>query len=145
MIQYAFAIVFQVLLWLCKGLFWLVVGIFYWIFTGGTVKKVLLRLFAVFAVCLSVWGGIELNNRYESKKKEQQFMESIEGTTEYICIAKEFINIRVSPSTTASVLGRVNRGSTVYVYEIKDGFARVRYGSKIGYANAKFIKIKQQQ
>ena len=144
MIQYAFAIVFQVLLWLCKGLFWLVVGTFYWIFTGGTVKKVLLRLSAVIAVCLSVWGGIVLYDKHEATKRKQ-YLDSLAGTTEYVCIAKEFINIRVSPNTKADVLGRVIRGGKVYVYEIKDGFAKVKFGDDIGYANAKFIKIRQQQ
>lgn len=67
---------------------------------------------------------------------------SAPATIEYICTANEFINIRVSPNTKANVLGRVKRGESVQVYEIKNGFAKVKWGSGYGYANAKYIKKK---
>lgn len=144
MISYAFSLVLQLMFWVVRILFWLICGVFYWIFTGDSFKSVMLRLFTVVGLALSVWGGIELYNRHEASKR-QQFRESLAGTTEYVCIANEFINIRVSPNTKADVLGRVNRGGTVYVYEIKDGFARVKFGNGIGYANAKFIKIREKR
>ena len=102
MISYAFSLVLQLMVWVVRILFWLICGVFYWIFTGDSFKSVMLRLFTVVGLALSVWGGIELYDRHEASKR-QQFLESLAGTTEYVCIANEFINIRVSPNTKADV------------------------------------------
>lgn len=83
-----------------------------------------------------------LDNNSSSSRIKSQTEISAPATTEYICIANEFINIRVSPNTQANVLGKVKRGETVQVYEIKNGFAKVKWGSGYGYANAKYIKKK---
>ena len=83
-----------------------------------------------------------LDNNSSSSRIKSQTEISAPATTEYICIANEFINIRVSPNTQANVLGKVKRGETVQVYEIKNGFAKVKWGTGYGYANAKYIKKK---
>ena len=145
MIGYCLGICFQLIFWLVKIVFWLICGVFYWIFDSDSFKTGLVKFLTVAGVELMVWGGIELYNYSgSSKPKNKSNIESVEGTVEYVCIANEFINIRVSPNTKAAVLGKVNRGESVYVYEVNNGFAKVKYGSGIGYANAKFIAKKKR-
>ncbi len=86
--------------------------------------------------------GLFMADKNFSSKVKAKTEISAPATIEYICTANEFINIRVSPNTKANVLGRVKRGESVQVYEIKNGFAKVKWGSGYGYANAKYIKKK---
>lgn len=53
-----------------------------------------------------------------------------------------FLNIRATPSTKGKVLGRVDNGALVEVIEIKDGWAKVRYGgSKEAYMSSEYLSL----
>lgn len=49
------------------------------------------------------------------------------------------LNVRKSPSTSASVLGIFNRGQQIEVVSISKGWAKVKYNGKVGYVSEKYI------
>lgn len=54
------------------------------------------------------------------------------------------LNVRVSGSTTASVIGGVSKGDRLEVIDINQlGWAKVEYRNSIGYVSAKFLKFVQ--
>lgn len=142
MIPLYFALFLQFVWYILQLLFFLLFGVFIWIFSGHGWKNKFCRFLGVCIVVLLVWVGYMV---YDNSDKlfDKQDQNQIQ-TIEYVCIANEFINIRTSPNTKASVLGKVMRGESVYVLEIKEGFAKVKYGAGYGYANAKYIKIKNK-
>ncbi len=62
-----------------------------------------------------------------------------QDTTTYVCTASEFINVRVSPNSKSTSVGRINRGEYVHVYEIDGGFAKIKFNDEIRYVNANYI------
>lgn len=131
-LAYVCFLIIGILMAICK----VVMGLFRWYFLNGCSF-----LIVNIAIAITTFFCVTSNssNTYNNTKQTEI---SVPATTEYVCTANEFINIRVSPNTKANVLGRVKRGESVYVYEIKNGFAKVKYGSGYGYANANYIKKK---
>ncbi len=55
------------------------------------------------------------------------------------------LNVRVSPSTTASLIGRVSKGDRLEVIDInQSGWAKVEFRNSVGYVSTKFLKFVQQ-
>lgn len=113
-------------------------------FIMGTLRVYFYSGASFLVVNIIIFGclGLFMADKNFSSKVKAKTEISAPATIEYICTANEFINIRVSPNTKANVLGRVKRGESVQVYEIKNGFAKVKWGSGYGYANANYIKKK---
>ena len=53
------------------------------------------------------------------------------------------LNVRNSPSTSAARIGGVTRGKTLNVYEVKDGWLRIGYGTEYGWVMAKYTTYKE--
>lgn len=54
------------------------------------------------------------------------------------------LNVRVSPSTTASVIGGMSKGDRLEVIDInQSGWAKVEYRNRVGYVSTKFLKFVQ--
>lgn len=49
------------------------------------------------------------------------------------------LNVRKSPSTSATVLGTFNSGQQIEVISISKGWAKVKYNGKVGYVSEKYI------
>lgn len=64
------------------------------------------------------------------------------ATTTYVCTARKSLKVRSAPNTAAQQLGSLMGGEEIEVYEIVDGFAKVRYNGNIGYASIKYLKQK---
>lgn len=60
-------------------------------------------------------------------------------TTRYKCIANTFLNVRKEPNSSAKVLGTIQRNEIVEVYEITNGFARIKYRSQDAFISEKYI------
>ena len=52
------------------------------------------------------------------------------------------LNVRNNPSTSAERIGGLTRGKTVSVYEAKDGWLRIGYGTGYGWVMAKYTTYK---
>lgn len=58
----------------------------------------------------------------------------------YVVTANTSLRIRISPNTYSSAIGSYAHGNTIQVYNIKDGWAEVRYKGLTGYVSAKYIR-----
>ena len=52
---------------------------------------------------------------------------------------KDPLNVRSQPSTNASVIGKLEKGSAVEVYSEADGWCEIRYNGQVGYVSKEFI------
>ena len=50
------------------------------------------------------------------------------------------LNMRSEPSTKGKIIVTLKKGTTVDVLEIKNSWAKIKYGSKTGYASSKYLK-----
>lgn len=57
----------------------------------------------------------------------------------YKVISSSRLNVRKSPSASATVLGTFNSGQQIEVLSISRGWAKVKYNGKIGYVSDKYI------
>ncbi len=64
------------------------------------------------------------------------------ATATYVCTARQSLKVRTAPSTSASQIGSIMSGEEVEVYEVSNGFARIRFNGDIGYASTKYLKRK---
>ncbi len=79
----------------------------------------------------------EYNYRYDKTPVEHVAQE----TTQYYCTAKTFLYVRSSPNKNAKVIGRIEPYQYVEVYEVSNGFARVKLkDGSVGYASSTYLK-----
>lgn len=60
--------------------------------------------------------------------------------TKYEVTANTFLNIRSYASASAPVLGTIDKGGEVEVYEITNGWAKIRYDEGYAYVSAQYLK-----
>ena len=149
------------IIWLFSlGLFW---GIVAGIFLGGIVYYALMVIIGIFIwisnialgiiryifysgktflITLAIIGGlIGLNYWPSSQSKPVETTEQFSpATTTYRCTASS-LNIRSGPSTSYAVIGSIKRNELVKVYEITNGFAKIKLGDRYGYASVKYLSI----
>lgn len=56
--------------------------------------------------------------------------------------AEPYLNVRVSPSTTSTILTTVKKGETVTIKETSNGWCKITVNNVTGWASADYIKIK---
>ena len=61
-------------------------------------------------------------------------------TTYQVINVRSSLNVRKSPSTEAAVIGTLTNNAIIEVFEIKDDFARIKFGEGEGYVNTTYIK-----
>ncbi|MEH7461524.1 glucosaminidase domain-containing protein [Bacillus thuringiensis] len=64
-------------------------------------------------------------------------------TEERGVVNASLLNVRQSPSTSASIVARLKNGESVSVIGKENGWAKVRVDGKEGYASLQFLKLKQ--
>ncbi len=64
----------------------------------------------------------------------------VSAQTRYEVTANTFLNIRSYASTDAPVLGTINKGGEVDVYEIADGWAKIAYDGGYAYVSSEYLK-----
>jgi N-acetylmuramoyl-L-alanine amidase len=57
-------------------------------------------------------------------------------------VTDDNLNIRNEPSLSSSVLGKLSKGMTVYVYSQKDNWLEIRFSNKKAWVSSQFISIK---
>jgi hypothetical protein len=58
---------------------------------------------------------------------------------EYRVEVKEFLSVRNAPNAQAKVIGKLPPNHTVYVHEIRNGWATIQFEGKKAYVNSKFL------
>ncbi len=122
----------------------IVVGIFMWI--GNIVMAVIRYIFysgASFLITLAVAGVllgigvISSSNSHTTNSTKNEYV--IPQTTKYYCTAGTFLNVRSAPNRNARVIGTLKPNQIVEVYEITNGFAKIKYNGSFGYASIKYL------
>ena len=91
-------------------------------------------LFGVYSYCSS-W-----LERQKTGNSQQTVLHKT--TTTYVCTARTSLTVRSAPNTTAQPIGNLHTGEEVEVYEIVNGFAKIRIGVNDGYASTKYLEKK---
>lgn len=60
--------------------------------------------------------------------------------TKYEVTANSFLNIRSFASSSAPVIGTIDRGGKIYVHEIEDGWAKIDYNNEYAYISSDYIR-----
>ncbi len=60
------------------------------------------------------------------------------GWAKYECNTDN-VNVRSGPGTSYSSLGKLAKGTVVRVRRISDGWAKIKFGTQIGYVYAKYL------
>lgn len=123
----------------------IVIGIFIWIsniglaiiryiFYSGTSFLITLAVVGV----LSGIGVVSSSNSRSTGSTESGY--AVPETTTYYCTVRSVLNVRSAPDGNARVIGHLKPGQKVDVYEITNGFARIRYNGSDGYASIRYLR-----
>lgn len=123
----------------------IIVGIFIWI--SNIALGIIRYLFysgTTFLITLAVVGVLSSISILSSSHNHATYRPRTEyvapSTTKYYCTAKSVLNVRSAPNQSARVIGVLKPNQTVDVYEITNGFARIKYNYSNGYASIKYLK-----
>lgn len=62
------------------------------------------------------------------------------GTSTGVVTAEPYLNVRLNPSTTATIVTTVNKGEVVTIEETKNGWHKVTVNGVTGWVSAEFVK-----
>lgn len=122
----------------------IVTGIFIWV--GNIILGIIRYIFyssTTFLIALGLIGLIigvnyfSASHSYVSVPHRTDYIAPT--TTKYRCTASYVLNVRVKPNTSAGVLGTIRKNEVVEVYEISNGFARIKFKGQDAYVSANFI------
>lgn len=65
--------------------------------------------------------------------------------TQYTVSTKSILNVRCEASTDGYVIGSLQNGATIEVYEINNNWARINYRGRTAYVSAQYLKQKQAE
>ena len=126
----------------------IVVGIFVWI--SNIVLAIIRYIFysgVSFLISLALIGALigvgvmSSSNRHTTDLTRSEYV--VPRTTKYYCTARSGLNIRSAPNQNARVVGTLKPNQVVDVYEITNGFAKIRYNGSDGYASIKYLSKQQ--
>ncbi|WP_350346190.1 SH3 domain-containing protein [Heyndrickxia faecalis] len=67
-------------------------------------------------------------------------VQAVKAETKYVNVdANSSLLLRTKPSTSATKLDGLKKGTAVLVYAVSDGWAKVKAGTKTGYVSAKYL------
>ena len=66
-------------------------------------------------------------------------IEVVEPTTTTYRVTARTLNARSGPSTSYPVVGKLSRGERIEVYDLQNGFARIRYAGQDAYVSVRYI------
>ena len=88
------------------------------------------------AICI-IGNSMKAASSTAEKGAEQEYV--VQEAQPYRCTAWE-LNVRSMPSRSGAVLGKIQKGEVVDVYEKVDGFGRIRYNGEDGYVSMNYLR-----
>lgn len=79
---------------------------------------------------------------FQSKEPQPRVVNtttSIPTTTRYKCTANTVLNVRKEPNSSSQIIGAIQHNEVVDVYDISNGFARIKYKNQDAYISEKYI------
>jgi len=135
MIESMFGLLLELIGWIIKGICQLVIWILGKIFTN---PYAFITAIVVAIIISTVYYCSSDNNETGDKLKDELY----ESTTTYVCTACHSLKVRVAPNVSAQQIGSLMVGEEVEVYDIIDGFAKIRFNGNEGYASITYLKQK---
>lgn len=131
------------------GLFFYVVGfaaiIFIWIgnFTLAIVRYIFYSAYSFLTViALLIFAAVMMHSPTstptQSNTPATQY--TAPQTTQYYCTASTVLNIRSAPNTHSRILGVLRPKQVADVYEITNGFGKIKQGSRYGYVSLEYMQ-----
>ena len=125
---YAAVIIVCIFGWICT----IILLIIRYIFFSGTT-------FLMTLVVVGMILSFGLYVKYNSIESCPVVENVISSTTRYYCTAKSVLNVRSAPNQRARVLGTLKSKQEVDVFEISNGFARIKYNGTDGFVSMKYL------
>ncbi len=91
-----------------------------------------------FLIICIIYNMVESKSNSSTAKTQTEY--TAPQTTPYRCTAN-VLNVRTSPSANGSKLGTIKRNDIVYVYDVSNGFARIRFNGRDAYVSMKYLTI----
>lgn len=122
------------------------IGVF--IFIGNIALAIIRYIFysgITFLITIAIAGLVTGISIYSSSVTAQSHTtythaEYVAPTTKYKCTAKTFLNVRISPNSSARVIGSIKNSEVVEVLEITNGFAKIKYNNTPAYISVKYLQ-----
>lgn len=80
---------------------------------------------------------------FQSKEPQPRVVNtttSIPTTTRYKCTANTVLNVRKEPNSSSQIIGAIQHNEFVDVYDISNGFAKIKFKTGIGYVSIKYLQ-----
>ncbi len=129
---YALMVIVGIFTWISN----IFLGLIRYIFYSGTTFLIALAIAAA-VIGINVYASLS-NDDTASAKTE--YISSAPITTKYICTARTYLNVRSEPDISSRVIGSIRSNEVVEVYNIVNGFAKVKSSSGFGYASLKYLR-----
>lgn len=133
-LEYLFQQMLELIGWIFKGIFNLIAWIIGKIFTNKYAAIAAAVVIAII-VLVNMCSGSD-------SPKPKALTEVRQSTMTYECTARKSLKVRNAPNVSAQQIGSLMAGEVVEVYEIVDGFAKIRYNGNDGYASMEYLKKK---
>lgn len=133
-LEYMFQLLLQIIGWIFRTILNLAFRIIQIVFTN-------VYAFAIAVIIVAVIWGV--NYCGSNSNRPSANTELYQSSTMYVCTARKTLKVREAPSLSAKTIGNLKSGEEVEVYEIIDGFARIRYNGSDGYASTNYLKQKK--
>lgn len=123
----------------------IVVGIFIWISNIGLgIIRYIFYSGTTFLVTLAIV-GVLLGIDFFSSSNNRTICPTKNGyvavpATKYYCTTKSVLNVRSAPNQNARIIDVLKPNQIVDVYEITNGFAKIKYNGLEGYASIEYLK-----
>lgn len=92
-----------------------------------------------FILAGTIWFWMISPYNQSSYNKSVQIETVIHDAKTYRCTAK-LLNVREAPNTNSNIIGTIQRGQTVEVYDDSNNFGRIIYNGRTGYVSFKYLK-----
>ena len=76
------------------------------------------------------------NNSYEESYDNEEYPMFIG----IVNTENDPLNVRSAPSTSSSIIGKIDKGSSVEIYSEADGWCEIRYNGQVGYVSKEYIR-----
>ncbi len=97
---------------------------------------------AILPFCFAVLSTAAFNQVVHASENETPAVQVNQSTasTQYVSVNPgSYLNLRASASDTASILTKLDNGSSVTVYSVSNGWAKVTANGKSGYVSSKYL------
>ena len=118
-------------------------GILIWVATIALaiVRFVFYNIYTLLLTLILIFCIIQCDGQTISSSQPHSISSSSSiQNNSYRCTARTYLRVRTAPNLQSLEIGKINNGEIIEVYDIQDGFAKIKYGDDFGYASLKYLQ-----